>query len=98
MQGSAIAILLFLSGSAAGNDGLLLRTFGGFRCIPDCTSLAAGYLWAEKKDVESARDCPPGASDGFYRGCIVFIRDPDRGATEDDGGVSIDAAGTRPAS
>src|SRR5215470_1239971 len=56
------------------------RTFGGYDCTDDCVSHAAGYLWAEEREVESIDGCPENRSEAFYEGCLTYVDDPERGA------------------
>jgi|SRR5215471_6171870 len=65
------------------------RTFGGYDCTDDCVSHAAGYLWAEEREVESIDGCPENRSEAFYEGCLTYVDDPERGADFDDDGRAI---------
>ena len=67
----------------------LTRTFGGYDCTDDCVSHAAGYLWAEQREIESIDDCPKNRSEAFYEGCLTYVDDPERGADFDDDGKPI---------
>jgi hypothetical protein len=66
------------------------RTFGGFECTDDCTGHAAGYKWAEEHNIDDEETCPAGNSWSFHEGCIVYVREPTRGADDDDDGDAID--------
>jgi hypothetical protein len=67
------------------------RTFGGRFCPGgDCSGYAAGYRWAEARDIEDATSCPARRGAAFFQGCLVYVENPDRGADEDDNGVDID--------
>jgi len=81
---AAIAIVLCTSVSAWG------RTFGGFACTDDCSGHAAGDRWAEEHDIDEEDLRPAGNSLSFHEGCIVYVREPTRGAYEDDDGEPID--------
>ena len=65
------------------------RTFGGYDCTDDCVSHAAGYLWAEKREIDSIDDCRKNRSEAFYEGCLTYFDDPERGADFDDDGKTI---------
>jgi hypothetical protein len=65
-------------------------TFGGYQCTEDCSGHAAGYRWAEEKDVDDPADCPTGHGNSFHEGCLAYSEDPSRGADEDDDGNEID--------
>jgi hypothetical protein len=67
----------------------LARTFGGYDCTDDCVSHAAGYLWAEEREIESIDGCPENRSEAFYEGCLTYVDDPERGADFDDDGRAI---------
>jgi hypothetical protein len=64
----------------------LARTFGGYDWIDDC---AAGYLWAEEREIESIYEYPENRSEAFYEGCLTYVDDPERGADFDDDGKEI---------
>ena len=70
-------------------------TFGGYQCVPDCTVLKKGYEWAEEREVGSEDLCLailkrwPNAY-SFYRGCLAYVADPERGGDEDDDGNDIE--------
>jgi hypothetical protein len=91
---SRILVACAFAAAALSNGPSQARTFGGFECEQDCSSLAAGYRWAEDHDIEDAKDCPPGGSRAFYEGCLVFFRDSDRGAALDDAGRPIEETGS----
>jgi hypothetical protein len=79
--------------SASADPGAVqARTFAGYPCEGDCSDLAAGYRWAEERDIDDAKACAPGLSDAFYKGCLAYIADPDRGADVDDQGGRIEVA------
>ena len=65
------------------------RTFGGYDCTDDCVSHAAGYLWAEEREIENIDHCPENRSEAFYEGCLTYVDDPERGADFDDDGRAI---------
>jgi hypothetical protein len=65
------------------------KTFGGYDCTEDCSGHAAGYKWAEEKDIQDESDCG-GDSQSFIEGCETYVQDPNRGATEDDEGNDIE--------
>lgn len=65
------------------------RTFGDFECTDDCSGHAAGYKWAEEHSIEDEDRCPEGNSQSFHEGCIVYTRDPSRGAEDDDEGHAV---------
>ena len=65
------------------------RTFGGYDCTDNCVSHAAGYRWAEQREIEYIDDCPDNRSEAFYEGCLTFVDDPERGADFDDDGEVI---------
>ena len=65
------------------------RTFGGYQCPDNCSEHAAGYRWADERDIISTDECPKAKSEPFYQGCVAFVRDPDRGADLDDDGKSV---------
>ena len=71
-------------------DGACARTFGGFECTDDCSGHAAGYRWAEEHDIDDEDFCPAGNSLSFHEGCLVYVREPARGADEDDDGDPIE--------
>jgi hypothetical protein len=75
------------------------RTFGGYRCTQECDVHAAGYKWAQVRDIDDKRQCPHGISPSFHEGCVVFIQNPLRAPDEDDQGnvvgVSIVPPGDR---
>ena len=66
------------------------RTFGGYDCTDDCSGHAAGYRWAERKQVTDSSACPLGGSNSFHEGCLAYTEDRYRGADEDDDGNSVD--------
>jgi hypothetical protein len=66
------------------------RTFGGFDCTIDCSGHAAGYRWAEEHDIDDEDNCPLGNSESFHEGCVVYVREPSRGADRDDDDDLID--------
>lgn len=66
------------------------RTFGGYLCTVDCSGHAAGYLWAEQKNIDDEARCPSGPSQSFNEGCLAYVQDTNRGADEDDDGEPID--------
>jgi len=72
------------------NTQSLAATFGGYDCTDDCSGHAAGYKWAEEHNITEEQYCPEGDSQSFHEGCIVYTRDPARGATEDDDSNAID--------
>src|SRR5215467_7860867 len=65
------------------------RTFGGYDCTDDCVGHAAGYRWAEEREIENIDDCPENRSEAFYEGCLTYVDDPERGADYDDDGRAI---------
>lgn len=65
------------------------KTFGGYPCADECQGHAAGYRWAERRDITRRRDCPRDRSNAFYEGCRAYVADPDRGADDDDEGEPI---------
>lgn len=81
-------ILALLFGVIADADA---REFGGHECTDDCSGHAAGYRWAEARNITNENNCPlNGNATSFYEGCLVYVEDSDRGADEDDDGDSID--------
>ena len=84
MVTAALAIVICTSASA------WARTFGGFECTDDCSGHAAGYKWAQEHDIDEEDLCPAGNSMSFHEGCIVYVREPTRGADEDDDAEPID--------
>jgi hypothetical protein len=82
---AACTVLLAWSGPVNAQD----RSFGGYECTDDCKAHAAGYRWAEKKQITESSECPLG-SNSFHEGCLAYTEDPYRGADEDDDGNSID--------
>lgn len=87
---TAILVLLLVAAMAPSSIGQSgIRTFGGHECTDDCQGHAAGYRWAEARNITDDRDCPPGNSNSFYEGCLAFVDDPYRGADEDDDGHPI---------
>jgi hypothetical protein len=83
---AACAIVLAWSGPASAHD----RTFGGYECSDDCAGHAAGYRWAEKKQITESSECPLGDSYSFLEGCLAYTENPDRGAEQDDEGNPIE--------
>lgn len=65
-------------------------SFGGYECTEDCSGHAAGYDWAEHRDVTDADECPLGNSESFHEGCLARTEDPMRRSDEDDEGNAID--------
>ena len=65
------------------------RTFGGYDCTGDCVGHAAGYRWAEEREIENIDECSENRSEAFYEGCLTYVDDPERGADVDDGGKPI---------
>jgi hypothetical protein len=65
------------------------RTFGGYECTDECEGHAAGYRWAEAREIEHTDECPVNLSDAFYEGCLTYVDDPERGADVDDDGKPI---------
>ena len=89
------AIVGLLSASGAATPSVAQdRTFGGYACSDDCSSHAAGYLWAEAHGVTDPNNCPSSNSESFYEGCLAYTDDPTRGADEDDDGDPIQLAPT----
>jgi hypothetical protein len=85
-----IALLAFGLPFGAVADGNA-RDFGGFECTDDCSGHAAGYRWAEAHRITNESNCPlNGNATSFYEGCVVYVREPDRGADEDDDGEDTD--------
>jgi hypothetical protein len=81
---SGLAMLIMASEAHA-------REFGGHDCSDDCSGHAAGFRWAEARNITSDSDCPlRGGALSFYEGCLVYVEDPSRGADEDDDGDDID--------
>jgi hypothetical protein len=80
------AVLLAWSGPAGAQD----RTFGGYDCPDDCSGHAAGYRWAETKQIAEGSECPLGDSYSFHEGCLAYTEDPDRGSEIDDDGNPIE--------
>src|SRR5690242_18774683 len=91
-NGSAITIVLFVLALGCWAPGQAsARTFGGYDCTDDCVGHAAGYRWAEQREIEYIDDCPENRSEAFYEGCLTYVDDPDRGADFDDDGEGIAA-------
>jgi hypothetical protein len=67
----------------------LTETFGGYDCTDECVSHAAGYRWAEEREIQSIKDCPENRSQAFHEGCLTYVDDPERGADFDDDGKAI---------
>lgn len=85
-----LAAALLLLGASLAVACVPARTFGGYDCAADCAFLAAGYRWAEERDVDEPKQCAPGLSESFYKGCLVYVSEPDRSADVDDQGGPID--------
>jgi hypothetical protein len=83
---AACSVVLAWSGPAGAED----RTFGGYECTDECSGHAAGYRWAEKKEITEGSECPLGASYSFLAGCLAYTEDPNRGADQDDDGNPIE--------
>jgi hypothetical protein len=47
-------------------DPASARTFGGYDCTDDCVGHAAGYRWAEEREIEYIDECPENRSEAFY--------------------------------
>jgi len=67
----------------------LTETFGGYDCTDECVSHAAGYRWAEEREIQNINDCPKNRSESFYEGCLTYVDDPERGASFDSNGKEI---------
>jgi hypothetical protein len=67
----------------------LTETFGGYDCTDECVSHAAGYRWAEEREIQNINDCPKNRSESFYEGCLTYVDDPERGASFDSHGKEI---------
>jgi hypothetical protein len=65
-----------------------VRSFRG--CTDDCAGYAAGYHWAEKKQITVSSECPLGRSDSFNEGCFAYTEDRSRRADQDADGKPID--------
>jgi hypothetical protein len=66
------------------------RTYGDFDCTVDCSGHAAGYKWADKKDIQDEVDCPDGNSQSFHEGCVAYTQDNARvDPDEDDDGQAV---------
>lgn len=50
------------------------NTFFGYACKDDCSGHAAGYNWAQRKDIDDEDDCT-GRSQSFIEGCLAYIED-----------------------
>lgn len=85
----AVITLVFAFIPAAVTYAQESRTFGGFDCTDDCSGHAAGYNWAQSKSITDESDCG-GDSNSFTEGCQVYVREPSRGADEDDDGNEIE--------
>src|SRR5262245_14004596 len=83
-----LALCAWLLGFCA-PDTASARTFGGYDCTDDCVSHAAGYLWAEEREIQNIDDCPENRSEAFHEGCLTYVDDPERGADFDDDGRAI---------
>lgn len=66
------------------------RSFGEYNCKRSCAPYARGYRWAERAHVTDPNRCQVTNSIAFRNGCLVYIKDPSRGADADDEGHSIE--------
>jgi hypothetical protein len=62
--------------------------FAGFTCMRDCTGHAAGYRWAEREAIARDDQCR-GLSIPVLEGCRAYVKNPRRGAANDDEGRPI---------
>lgn len=49
-------------------------TFRGYPCTVDCSGHAAGYNWAQRKDIDDEDDCT-GRSQSFIEGCLAYVEE-----------------------
>lgn len=50
------------------------NAFRGYACKDDCSGHAAGYNWAQRKDIDDEDDCT-GRSRSFIEGCIAYVEE-----------------------
>ncbi len=50
------------------------RTFHGYICTTDCSGHAAGYRWAQRKNIDDEDDCT-GKSQSFVEGCLAYVEE-----------------------
>ena len=81
-------LVLCFAASAVRAEEARTHTFGGYKCILDCSGHRAGYQWAESYHVTDADECEkilertPNRT-SFYEGCMTYVEDPDHGPDPD---------------
>ena len=50
------------------------QSFNGYDCTEDCSGHEAGYVWAEKNNIDNVDDCD-GNSDSFIEGCQSYAEE-----------------------
>jgi hypothetical protein len=72
------------------------RTFGGYLCRQECDVHAAGYRWAQVRNIDDRGRCPNGISPSFREGCLAYVQNPSRDPDDDDQGNPVGAAVVSP--
>jgi hypothetical protein len=57
---------------------------GNYGCTQDCSGHAAGYAWAEQRDITDPGECG-GKSQSFIEGCMDYAEARERELREDAG-------------
>lgn len=52
---------------------------GGSNCGDDCGRRAAGYEWAQGRNITDKEMCPEGDSEAFYEGCVAYTKEANSG-------------------